>query len=687
MTEKLITNKFKTHSINQLIESISEPSNTSYYAFYGNHLPFSTGTIPSLSNSLKDIKTDVFQNMISGKKLDDSNFKLMIPKHPWVANTVYDMYDDIDSDLFQKDFFVVVDETAYFHVYKCLYNANGGYSTVQPDFSDHDDDSLLFENNDDYYETSDGYQWKYMYSVDSVTYDKFASESYIPIVANTIVQDRASAGSIDVIKVTTHGRNYNNYLEGVFLTTDLRLSGNNRIYRLSSSANTQTNFYSNTILYISEGTGKGEYRRISNSYLYDGGTSIVIDSSFSVLLDASTRYIVAPEVKITGSGNETITAEAIAIVNTNASNSIHKITMLNPGLNYSYAIAEILKGSDSVSVTDAEIRPILPPSKGHGFDPYMELGATSLGIYVKFSNNESNTISTNNDFRQFGILYDPKFSNVEISTYKISTNTIGYDGLFQAGETVYQFKKIQLNGNVSVNSGNAIIVGDSIDFTDLEIFPDTFIYITDTANNEHFISGVNYVVNSSSIELTSNISWTSNTALIYFAKISANAVVSNVVNSSSIRLNETDSNFIINRNIIGANSFAIANVVGIELNERFSNNATFSTFKETLQLNGIVTFGAFQEDEYVYQQVNDTIIAFGYVQQANSTQVELTNTSGVFLTTVALVGNTSSASMTINNIYNKEIDPISGNILYLQNHSAVSRSETTSEEIRIIINF
>jgi len=120
---------------------------------------------------------------------------------------VYAAYDDrLDSlDLFaaSNNFYVITNE---FHVFKCLDNNNGSTSTVMP--------NILITTT--HFQTSDGYIWKYMYSLTAEEKLRFVTSKFIPI--RTIessdnsqqwnVQENAIDGGLHVIKVTNSGSNY-----------------------------------------------------------------------------------------------------------------------------------------------------------------------------------------------------------------------------------------------------------------------------------------------------------------------------------------------------------------------------------------------------------------------------------------------------------------------------------------------
>lgn len=174
MPKQIVPNAFKTHMLTQLVESINESANTSYYAFVGDHIADgdTLEDVAQPTGSRRQLVTEPFRNMIFGKKISRNDVRLIAKRYDWTANTVYAMYDDVDDKLDQKKYYVLVDEIAFRHVYKCLYNAGNTASTAKPLFADVQYDPDV-ESGENYYETSDGYIWKYMYSIDSDTFKKF----------------------------------------------------------------------------------------------------------------------------------------------------------------------------------------------------------------------------------------------------------------------------------------------------------------------------------------------------------------------------------------------------------------------------------------------------------------------------------------------------------------------------------
>ena len=214
MTTQLITNYFRLHNVNQFKESINETANSVYYVFAARHIPYTggDGVVPSITNTLENTLIDPFEEMVFGKRVSSSDVAVMIPRYNWTTNTQYAAYRS-NEDLSTKQYFVTVDAGSAYHVFKCLDNNGNAYSVNAPDIQQTSAD-------DEYYATNDGYQWKYMFSITSANFSKFATANLVPVFANSAVTGNAVSGAIDVIGVTYRGSNYNTYLSGTFESSD-----------------------------------------------------------------------------------------------------------------------------------------------------------------------------------------------------------------------------------------------------------------------------------------------------------------------------------------------------------------------------------------------------------------------------------------------------------------------------------
>jgi hypothetical protein len=343
----------------------------------------------------------------------------MVPRYDWVSNTVYTAYRG-NTDITACNYYAVVNAVSSFHVFKVLGNNNGAPSTIQPNFNDTGAD-------DEFYSTSDGYVWKYMYTIDSSNFTKFATDEYIPVVPNANVTGNAVSGSIDVVLVSYAGSNYNTYLSNTFISSDLTIGGDPTIFTIANNAVVSNGFYNDSYIYIKGGTGLGQIKKIVDYVVIGTQKKITIDSGFDTPPDITSVYEITPSVLIEGDGTGAV---ARALVNTNSSNSISAIEIIERGAGYTYATTNILGNTGGVS-NAASVYVVLGPKGGHGKDPEIELGGKYLGVSVTFANNESGTIPVSNDYRTIGLLKDPLFANV---TLTIATPT----GVFTDNEVVLQ---------------------------------------------------------------------------------------------------------------------------------------------------------------------------------------------------------------------------------------------------------
>ena len=451
-TKVLLTDYFNLHNANQFRESISETANSIYYVFAGRHVPYYSGddNIPVIENNNNEVNINPYKYMVFGKKVSNNDVKIMVPRYDWVSNTVYTSYRD-DTDLSNKNYYAVVNAVSSFHVFKVLDNSGNSVSTSMPDFNETSED-------DEYYSTSDGYVWKYMYTIDKSTFEKFATENYIPVVPNANVASNAVSGAIEVIVVNSGGSNYNTFLSNTFISTDLKLSGNGLLYTIANNASSANDFFNGSYIYIKEGTGSGQVRKIVD-YVVSGSTKrIELDSAFTTDPDITSVYEISPSVIITGDG---VNAIARAIVNTSSSNSISKVEIINRGSGYTYATAVVVGNTGGVS-NSANLNIVLGPKGGHGKNSEIELGGKYIGISVTFANNQSNTIPVTNDYRTIGLIKDPYFSNVVLT---VATST----GVFTENEIVTQASsnaagivQESTTTTVSVTNVTGIFVTDQI---------------------------------------------------------------------------------------------------------------------------------------------------------------------------------------------------------------------------------
>lgn len=591
MSTQLITNYFRLHNVNQLKESISETANSVYYVFAGSHLTYPSGdqVIPDLTNSVEDTLSNSYREMVFGKRVTPTDVAVMVPRYDWTTNTVYTPYDS-GVDLTGEPYYVKVDGGAAHHVFLCLDNSGNVASTQAPDITE-------TEAADSYYSTSDGYQWKYMYSITSTQFNKFATDAFIPVNANTMVTGNAVAGAIDVIKVGSGGSHYNTTFDGTFISSDLRVGGDTVKYNIANTASASNSFFTGSFIYLVDGTGSGQGRRIVDYVVVGNSKTITLSEAFDPTPDSTTQYQITPAVVINGDGDNAV---ARAIVNTNQSNSISHIEIIDRGLNYTWVSATVVGNTGGVS-NAAVITAIMGPKGGHGSNPEYELGGSAACISITFANTETGTIPVSNDYRTVGLIKDPLFANVVLS---VGSPT----GSFVVGEQVLQ-----------ANTGAIGTVTEWDTISTLSLTDVSGIFLTGN-------STVNYLT--------------------------------------------------------GGNSATTASLTSYQVNGQSKN---FNTYDQRTRFTYADLDGTFTPDEVVWQ--TDIQLANGIFHSISSPNIYFTHILGTLNTGNTITGETSGATATLMFAYPPDIVVGSGEVLYVENEAPITRSESQSEAIKIILQF
>lgn len=273
----------KKHSINNSTEFVNSvlSSNTNYYMFASRHIPWDDEQNPPATNTtIATIEHTIYDHILFGKTIANTDIRFMIPRYDWTANTLYAAYDKDNINMYSNNFFVITPEQ---NVYKVLDNNNGLTSTIKP---------TLVSNS--IFKTSDNYVWKYMYTISNSDMTKFSTRSYIPIIANTEVQASAIPGGIDIIKVQSGGSLWSTYNTG-FLQSVV----GPRELVISANASGNTNYYRDASIYLKNGLGAGQIGKIIH---YNGASKTVLletslDVAFNLeLSNTSGTFLIGDEI-------------------------------------------------------------------------------------------------------------------------------------------------------------------------------------------------------------------------------------------------------------------------------------------------------------------------------------------------------------------------------------------------------
>lgn len=519
---RLVTDKFKIHIAEQIVESVSEIDPTNLYLFIGKSDQWDDENDPPAPTlSVANTHFRYWDDILSSKKITPSDIKHVIPRIEWSYSSNYFAYTHDVNELFDKDFYVVTDD---YNVYKCLQNNfSNGFSTVKPT-----------GNGLSIIESSDGYKWKFMYSIKPNDILKFSNEDFIPVQKvglETIigkqkdVEDTAVDGAIDIITKNSNGHfrvilksnpiGDNGEAQDFITGETLFGQVSNTFSELISytSGNTQIvvqplaeKFLSNEIIIgltsgaraevLSEPISTYEFAE-GNFNSVENTTSMFLSVTANNLIDNlyvnSTIYITnnaaqgeQSRIKRYDSQSRRIIVETPFSVSPNTSsgyiispsidifgdgkeargrllgNSTHGITdtiVSNKGFNYTYANSRIY--ANSSHGTGATAKPIIGPVGGHGKNAIEELNGRRLMVDVTLSGNEFGFFTVSNDYRQFGLLRDPlNFDGNGFYTASYASQMVKLKLLEMSGRFILD-EKVYIGDTLNDSTAN----GTFIDFS------------------------------------------------------------------------------------------------------------------------------------------------------------------------------------------------------------------------------
>jgi len=180
------------------------------YCFLARVVPWPNEGDPTTPTQDQKAIKSIFKNMFVAKLVNSSNISPVIQRIDWTTGTVYDYYRD-DVDMFQLDVFGRLVRRFYVRnkydqVFKCLWNNNDAEATDEPFFQP----GSYGTNN--IYKGSDGYKWKYMYTIDVGSKTKFMDSTWIPVPVGDAtlnpISSTAGYGDVEAINVVNGGSGY-----------------------------------------------------------------------------------------------------------------------------------------------------------------------------------------------------------------------------------------------------------------------------------------------------------------------------------------------------------------------------------------------------------------------------------------------------------------------------------------------
>ena len=351
----IITEKFRTHNAKQFIEDFSE-SGQSNYVFIGRPHAWADDTSPPAPANSELEEIQAYEDMIALKKVSSTDISHGIVRYNWTTGTKYDEwrhnYSSSNttnvtnvSNFYDGRGYVITDE---FKVYKCLKTGMSGGSTVN---------STVKPTHTSIAVESDGYMWKFMYSVIASDVIKFVTNDFIPV--KTLGAKSAVAGS-----------------------------GTNGGYGTTAT---------------DDGSAQWD---VENAAVDGAIYHYVVTAAGSGYNNGSTTTFTL-DVNVEGDGSGAVATLSFA------SGALSSVVFKNTssyGTGYKRASFPTLNSAISglTAGSGASITPIISPINGHGANPIEELGGNYCIVNSRLEFGEgSGDFPVDNDFRRIGLIKNP----------------------------------------------------------------------------------------------------------------------------------------------------------------------------------------------------------------------------------------------------------------------------------------
>jgi hypothetical protein len=155
-------------------------------------------TPPTPGQSTRDL-ISYSDRAIAARRISSDSASFVVPRYNWTSGVTYSRYGCTICPI-GTPFYVLNSKG---QVFKCLDNNNNSPSTDEPE---------LFLSatslEEPFFLTSDGYKWKYLYTLSSNQRQKFLNDDWMPVTFDRFVRASAVNRSIDIVGITNTGNNY-----------------------------------------------------------------------------------------------------------------------------------------------------------------------------------------------------------------------------------------------------------------------------------------------------------------------------------------------------------------------------------------------------------------------------------------------------------------------------------------------
>jgi len=166
---------------------------------------------------------------------------------------------------------------------------------------------------------------------------------------------------------------------------------------------------------------------------------------------------------------------------------ITNTVVTNGGKGYSYAMVDLGKINSSTQTSPAHLIPIIPPSKGHGYNIYTELGSDKVLVYARFDGNDKD-FPIDTSFSQVSIIKNPTVVGTSNTFSESSFSSLNALKLLDISSTPEVGEKIEQTITGGIAYG--YVASYDQETKVLKYFKDRSLFLNQTTNNEQDYLGI-----------------------------------------------------------------------------------------------------------------------------------------------------------------------------------------------------
>ena len=368
----------------------------------------------------------VRKNILLSKRIDQNSASLLLPRYDWTEGISMDAISDtVDVSGFTNPFYVYSPTSQ--NVYVCLSNnQNNNGSNLEPNGT-----------STDILELTDGFAWKFLYTVPTESLGIFRDDNYIPVKTLPFYENIANAyedtnqnqyevqyeanleddGSVAAVAVSTSDGD-DKFVNGVPQSPAafvVSVNNDSNASKITVSGYDESLDATNYSIRFVSGVAAGIVRQIKS---INGSVLNLTETLPTNRIPApGDLYEIGPELTITGDGND-----AKAFIKLGTEKAIDRVIVYDNGSNYSTASASIKTG-------------IVPDLSGTFtfnalvFDPIGKNAASELasrhaaiGVQIDPAASPAEATALGNDFVNVAIWKNPSFAQGTLNAGELAGN-------------------------------------------------------------------------------------------------------------------------------------------------------------------------------------------------------------------------------------------------------------------------